>query len=72
VSSSFDLAKSLAGAKSLADTVELQTTFWRKQFEILTAQAGEVRALSTKVTADATEPIKAHVARGADGHGRSR
>jgi phasin len=72
VSSSFDLAKSLAGAKSLADIVELQTAFWRKQFEILTAQAGEVRALSTKVTADATEPIKAHVARGADGHGRAR
>jgi phasin len=70
--SSFDLAKSLAGAKSLADIVELQTAFWRRQFEVLTTQAGEVRALSTKVTADAAEPIKAHVARGADGLGRSR
>ena len=64
-SSSFDLAKSLAGAKSLADMVELQTAFWRKQFGTLTAQAEEVRELSTKVTADATEPIKAQMARSA-------
>jgi len=71
MSSSFDLAKSLAGAKNLTDMVELQAAFWRKQFGILAAQAEEVRALSTKVATDAAEPIKAHVARGADGHGRS-
>jgi len=53
VNSGFDLAKSLAGAKSLADMVELQAAYWRKQFDTLTAQAEEVRALSTKVTADA-------------------
>jgi phasin len=65
VSSSFDLAKSLAGAKSLTDMVELQTEFWRKQFGTLTAQAEEVRALSTKVTADTTEALKDHMARSA-------
>jgi phasin len=64
---SFDLAKSLASAKNLADIVELQAAFWRKQFGVLTAQAEEVRALSTKVTADIAEPIKSHMARGADG-----
>ena len=31
----FDLAKSLAGAKTLTDMVELQTAFWRKQFGTL-------------------------------------
>ena len=62
---SFDLAKSLAGAKNLTDMVELQTEFWRKQFGKLTAQAEEVRALSTKVTADATEALKEHMARSA-------
>jgi phasin len=67
VEASFDLAKSLAGAKNLADMVALQAAFWRKQFDTLTAQAEEVRALSTKVTADAAEPIKLHMARGADG-----
>ena len=50
LSASFDLAKSLAGAKNLTDMVELQTAFWRKQFSALTAQAEEVQALSTKVT----------------------
>jgi phasin len=67
VDASFDLATSLAGAKKLADMVELQAAFWRKQFGVLTAQAEEVRALSTKVTAAAAEPIKSQIARGVDG-----
>jgi hypothetical protein len=53
VDTSFDLAKSLAGAKNLTDIVELQAAYWRKQFDALTAQAEEVCTLSTKVTADA-------------------
>jgi len=61
VNSGFDLAKNLAGAKNLAEMVELQAAYWRKQFGALAAQAEEVRALSTKVTADTAEPIKAHV-----------
>ncbi len=67
VDASFDLFTSLASAKSLAEIVELQSAFWRKQFGVLTAQAAEVRALSTKVTADAAEPIKSQMARGVDG-----
>ena len=67
VDANFDLATSLAGAKNLADMVELQSAFWRKQFGVLTAQAEEVRALSTKVTADTAEPIKSQMARGMDG-----
>jgi phasin len=66
VKSGFELAKTLAGAKNLADMVELQAAYWRKQFEVLTAQAEEIRALSTKVTADAAEPINAHVTNGMD------
>ena len=64
---SFDLAKSLASAKSLADVVDVQTAFWRKQFGALTAQAEEVRELSSKVTEDATAAVKAHMARGGNG-----
>jgi phasin len=67
VDASFDLASSLAGAKNLADIVELQSAFWRKQFGVLTAQAEEVHALSTKVAADAAEPIRSQMARGAAG-----
>jgi phasin len=63
VSSGFDLAKSLATAKTLAEIVELRATYWRKQLSALTVQAEEVSALSTKVAADMAAPIKAHVTR---------
>src|SRR6478672_9048158 len=66
LNSVFDLAKSLAGARNLADIVELQAAYWRKQFERLAAQAEEVRALSTKVTADTAQPLKSQTERGAD------
>jgi phasin len=62
VDATFDLAETLAGAKSFADMMELQASFWRKQFGVLTAQAEEVRALSTKVAADASEPLNARLA----------
>ena len=64
VSSGFDLAKSLATARTLAEMVELRADYWRKQLSALSAQAEEVRALSTKVAADMAAPIKAHVTRG--------
>jgi len=67
VDASFDLATSLAGAKNLADIVELQAAFWRKQFSVLTAQAEEVRELSTKMTADVSQPIKSQMARSVNG-----
>jgi phasin len=63
VSSGFDLAKSLATARTLAEMMELRATHWRKQLSALSAQAEEVRALSTKVAADVAAPIKAHVTR---------
>ena len=71
INSGFDIAKSLAGAKNLAEATELQAAYWRKQVGALTAQAEEVRTLSTKVTADVAEPIKAQLTRGADGLGRA-
>jgi hypothetical protein len=67
INSGFDLAKSLARAKNLAEALELQAAYWRKPFGVMTAQAEEVRALSTKVTADTAEPIKSQMARGVEG-----
>jgi phasin len=66
VNSGFDLARSLATAKNLAEVVELRAIYWRKQLSALAAQAEEVRELSAKVTADMTAPIKAHVSRTMD------
>ena len=63
INTSFGLAERLAGAKNVAEAMELQTTYWRSQVGELAAQAGEMRALSTKVTADVSAPIKAQVTR---------
>jgi phasin len=63
LNSGFDLAKSLAGAKNLAEIVELQSAFIRHQFEVFANQATEIRALTTKIAADTAEPIKAQVTR---------
>jgi hypothetical protein len=56
----------LATARTLAEIVELQATYWRKQFSALATQAEEVRVLSTKVAADMAAAIKAHVTRSLD------
>ena len=66
INSGFDLAKSLATAKTLAEIVELRATYWRKQFTVLADQAEEVRALYAKVADEVTEPIKEHVTRTLD------
>ena len=58
INSSFDLAKSLAGAKNLAEAVEMQSSYWRSQLDTLAAQAEEVRTLSTQVAADTAKPIQ--------------
>jgi phasin len=58
VNSGFDLAKSLAGAKNLSEMVELQTAYWQKLLGTLECQAEEVRSLSTKMAAAASEPLK--------------
>jgi phasin len=63
LNSAFDLAKSLAGAKTLGEIVELQSTFIRHQFDVFANQASEIRALTSKIAADASEPIKNQVAR---------
>lgn len=62
----FDYAKDLAGAKNVAELMELQTSFFRKQFETLASQAEDIRTLATKVATDTTTPIKDHVTQSID------
>jgi phasin len=63
IDSGFDLAKSIAGAKNLAEVIELQAAYWRKQFDTLGVQAEEVRSLSNQITADAARPVQEQVKR---------
>jgi hypothetical protein len=67
INTGFGFAASLAGAKNLAEVMELQAAYCRKQLSELAAQAGEMRTLSTKVIADVVAPIKAQVTRGMKG-----
>jgi phasin len=62
----FDLAKDLAGAKNIAEIMELQASFARKQFETLTGQAEEIRELTTKFATKTTDPLKEHMTRSID------
>lgn len=66
INSGFEFAKNLIGAKSVAEAVELHSTYWQKQLTTLKAQAEEMRELSTRVTTDVTEPVKAQMKLGID------
>ena len=63
LNSGFDLAKSLASARTMAEVMELQVNYMRRQFEQLAAQAEEIRTLTSQVAADSAEPITAHVSK---------
>jgi hypothetical protein len=54
INTGFGLAESLAGAKKLAEVMELQAAYWHKQFGDLTAQAEEMRTLSICYSAPRT------------------
>lgn len=62
----FDYAKDLAGARNLSEIFELQASYARRQFSALAAQAAEIRALATKVTVDAAEPLQSQMAKSVD------
>ena len=58
VDASFQLATSLAGAKNLADVVELQSAFWRKQAEPIRSQMarGMVGVAARQPITDVSRP----------------
>ena len=47
INNGFGLAERLAGARTLAEAMELQTSYWRKQVGELASQAGEMRTTRT-------------------------
>lgn len=51
--------EALVGVKSVSDFVELQTSFFRKQAELFTAQAKELQDVTTKAAEKASAPVKA-------------
>jgi phasin len=64
--SSFDLAKSLVGAKNLAEIVELQAAYWGKLFGALRPQTEEVRTLASNVATNTVGPTNTQASKRTD------
>jgi phasin len=58
---SFAFAKDLFGAKTLAEMIELQTTFARQQFDTVSAQFKDFQEQTQKFIEDTAKPVTAHV-----------
>ncbi|AMN54898.1 MULTISPECIES: phasin [Stappiaceae] len=54
----FTFVKDIMSAKSLAEAIELQSTFARQQFDALSAQSKEMHELATKLGTDVSAPVK--------------
>lgn len=51
-------AKDMLGVKTVAEAIELQTSFVRQQYETLSAQAKELQEMATKLAGEASKPAK--------------
>ena len=54
----FSHLESLAGVKSMAELIELQTSFVRRQVELVTDQAKEIQTLSQTAAQDMMRPAR--------------
>ncbi|WP_439571994.1 phasin [Phreatobacter sp.] len=61
MNASFDHARDLMGVKSLAEVIELQSAYLRKQFETMQAQTKELSSIAQKTATDTFEPVKGKV-----------
>jgi phasin len=57
----FDHLRELMAVKTLAEVVELQSTYLRKQFETLQGQTKELSTIAQKVATDTAGPVKEKV-----------
>ena len=48
----------MMAAKTLAEAIELQSTFARQQFDSLSTQAKDMQEFATKLSTDVTAPVK--------------
>ena len=58
VNAQFDFLQALIGAKSVSQALELQTSFARQQFEVLSGQAKELSSLAQKTATDGVKPFQ--------------
>ena len=63
VDASFAFFKDFLSVKSVSEAVELQTAFARERFDATSAQAKDMQAKVTKMTEEASKPMKDAVAK---------
>ena len=54
----FNFIKDIMSVKTVAEAIELQSTFARQQFDALSAQTKEMQELATKLGTDVSAPVK--------------
>ncbi|MEM5581095.1 MULTISPECIES: phasin [unclassified Roseibium] len=54
----FTFFKDIMSAKSVAEAIELQSSFARQQFDTLSTQTKEMQELATKLGTDVSAPVK--------------
>ncbi len=54
----FSFIKELMAAKTVAEAIELQSTYARQQFDALSGQTKDLQEFATKVSNDVTNPVK--------------
>lgn len=64
VNAHFDFLHALIGAKSVSQAVELQSSYARQQFEVVSGQLKELSALAQKAAQDGAKPLKDLAANG--------
>jgi phasin len=63
IDAGFAFLKDFMAVKSVSEAVELQTAFARERFDASSAQAKDMQAKLTKMTEEATKPVKDAVAK---------
>ncbi|MGA0533502.1 phasin [Hansschlegelia sp. KR7-227] len=58
VNAHFDFLQALIGAKTVSQAVELQTSYARQQYEVISGQAKDLSALAQKAATDGTKPMQ--------------
>ncbi len=66
IDAGFAFMKDFMAVKSVSEAVELQTAFARERFDAASAQAKDMQAKVTKMTEEASKPVKDAVAKSMD------
>ena len=66
IDATFAFMKDFMAVKSVSEAVELQTAFARERFDAATAQAKDMQSKVTKMTEEASKPMKDAVSKSMD------